>query len=196
MVLRLADRGRSSSLSFNRRRTGLPPSESVSSCYPSWICERRSCSVSVSFGRRLAAFFFAIFHVHTALPQGRRESYLSTSPSRITGTPLGNRRHTAARAETTGYARACRRAFDSQPRGRSGSAVWCPARRRCALIARFRKWSARRPSVSISNKKAGRSIRSGISKDPDCTICPCSRIDSQATEWHKASHNPPSGVDS
>jgi hypothetical protein len=35
MVLRLADRGRISSFSFNRRRIGLPPSESVSSRYPS-----------------------------------------------------------------------------------------------------------------------------------------------------------------
>jgi hypothetical protein len=57
MVLRLADRGRISSLSFNRRRTGLPPSESVSSWYPSWRCESSSCSASVSFGRRLASGF-------------------------------------------------------------------------------------------------------------------------------------------
>ena len=65
MVLRLADRGRISSLSFNRRRTGLPPSGSVSSWYPSWMCASRSCSVSVSFGRRLAAFFYAISYVHS-----------------------------------------------------------------------------------------------------------------------------------
>jgi hypothetical protein len=65
MVLRLADRGRSSSLSFNRRRTGLPPSESVSSWYPSWMCESRSCSVSVSFGRRPVGFFVATSHVHS-----------------------------------------------------------------------------------------------------------------------------------
>src|ERR1700691_6558217 len=64
MVLRLADSGRISSLSFNRRRTGLPPSEAVSSWYPSWMCESRSCSVSVSLDGRLAAFFFAILHVH------------------------------------------------------------------------------------------------------------------------------------
>jgi hypothetical protein len=32
----------------------------------------------------------------------------------------GSKPHTAAKVETTGYARACRRAFDSQPRGRSG----------------------------------------------------------------------------
>jgi hypothetical protein len=48
------------SLSFNRRRTGLPPGESVSSWYPSWMCDRRSCSTSVSFGRSLADFFFTI----------------------------------------------------------------------------------------------------------------------------------------
>ena|ERR1017187_74091 len=35
---------------------------------PSWICESRSCSPSVSFGETLAAlatFFFAIVHVHS-----------------------------------------------------------------------------------------------------------------------------------
>jgi hypothetical protein len=62
-VLRLAERGRISSLSFKYRRTGLPPSESVSSWYPCWMCENRSRSVLVSFGRGLAAFFFAISHV-------------------------------------------------------------------------------------------------------------------------------------
>src|ERR1043166_1199871 len=63
MVLRLADRGRICSLSFNRLRTGLPPSESVSSWYPSRMCDRRSCSVSVSFGGGLAAFFCAIVYL-------------------------------------------------------------------------------------------------------------------------------------
>jgi hypothetical protein len=57
----------------------------------------------------------------------------------------GSKPHTAAKAETTGFARACRRAFDSQPRGRSRSAVCCLARRRCALATRFRKWSVQRP---------------------------------------------------
>jgi hypothetical protein len=33
----------------------LPPSESVSSWYPSCMCDRRSCSTSVSFGRGLAS---------------------------------------------------------------------------------------------------------------------------------------------
>jgi hypothetical protein len=29
------------------------------------VCESRSCSTSVSFGRRLATFFFAIVHVRS-----------------------------------------------------------------------------------------------------------------------------------
>ena len=36
---------------------------------------------------------------------------------------IGNRRHTAATTETTGCVRAFRRAFDSKPQGRSGSAA-------------------------------------------------------------------------
>jgi len=79
IVLRLAPRGRISSLSFSRRRTGLQPSESVSSWYPSWMCESRSCSVSVSFCPRSAAFFFTIYHAHS--PEGQ----LSVSPNRRTG---------------------------------------------------------------------------------------------------------------
>src|ERR1039457_7481807 len=67
MVLRLADRGRISSLFFKRRRTGLPRSESVSSWYPSWMCESRACSVSVSFGETLGVFFFAMLLVHILL---------------------------------------------------------------------------------------------------------------------------------
>lgn len=51
----------------------------------------------------------------------------------------GNRRHTAAKAETTGYARAYRRVFDSQPQDHLPSAVCRPARRRCALATRFRQ---------------------------------------------------------
>jgi virginiamycin B lyase len=49
----------------------------------------------------------------------------------------GNRCHTAATAETTGYARSSRRAFDSQPRVRLRSAVSCRALRRCAPETRF-----------------------------------------------------------
>jgi hypothetical protein len=67
----------------------------------------------VGLGRRLAAFFFAIFHVHP-----RKDS--SPPPSRITGTPVGSKPRTAAKGETKGYARAFDRAFGSQPRGRSG----------------------------------------------------------------------------
>jgi hypothetical protein len=76
----------------------------------------------------------------------------------------GNRVHTAAEAETTGYARATRRAFDSQPRGRSHSAVSCPARRRCALATRFRQWSVQHPSLTISNRTEQRSIRAASPK--------------------------------
>ena len=42
-----------------------------------------------------------------------------------------------AKTETKGYARAFRRAADSLPRYRSGSAASCPALRRCAPVARF-----------------------------------------------------------
>jgi hypothetical protein len=47
-VLRVADRGRKSSLFFNLRRTGLTASKSVSSWYPSSMCESKSCSVSTA----------------------------------------------------------------------------------------------------------------------------------------------------
>jgi hypothetical protein len=33
------------------------------------------------------------------------------------------------------------------------------------------QWSVQRPSVTISNRKAARSIRSSTSKDRDCWIC-------------------------
>jgi hypothetical protein len=77
----------------------------------------------------------------------------------------GSKFHTTAKAETTGCQRATRRAVDSQPRGHSRSSVWCPGRRRCAPATRFRQWSSRRPSLTLSNRNAGRSIRSYISKD-------------------------------
>ncbi len=51
----------------------------------------------------------------------------------------GNRRRTAATAETTGCWLASHRAVDSQPRGRLGSAVGCPVPRKCALATRFRQ---------------------------------------------------------
>jgi hypothetical protein len=50
----------------------------------------------------------------------------------------GNKPRTAAKGETTGYERACRRAFDWQPRSRLGSAVGYRALRRCAQGTRFR----------------------------------------------------------
>jgi len=58
----------------------------------------------------------------------------------------GNRRHTAATAGTKGYARASRRASDSQPKGRWRSAVWYQALRRCAPATRFQQCSVQRPS--------------------------------------------------
>jgi hypothetical protein len=78
-------------------------------------------------------------------------------PVEALGILLGNRPHTAARAETTGFGRASHRAVDSQPRGHFGSAVGCPAPRKCAPATRFRQWSAQRPSVSISTTRALRS---------------------------------------
>jgi len=155
-VLRLADRGRISSLSFNRRRTGLPPSESVSSWYPSWMCESRSCSVSVSFGRRLAVFFFTLF---TSI--GAEVSF-PILPVEAPGKRLGSKPHTAATAETTDDSRANRRVSGWQPRGRQRSAASCPALRRCAPAARLLQWSDQRPSDTISNRRAQRSIRSDI----------------------------------
>jgi hypothetical protein len=89
----------------------------------------------------------------------------------VWATRFGNRRHSAARGETTGCWPASRRASDSQPRGRSHSAVWCPARRRCALATRFRQWSVQRPSTTISNRKAQRSIRSRRDRDRSCPNC-------------------------
>src|SRR5580658_3328063 len=44
------------------------------------------------------------------------------------GTRFDNRRHAAAKADTTGYARVFQRVSDSQPRGRRRTAVWCPTR--------------------------------------------------------------------
>jgi hypothetical protein len=76
----------------------------------------------------------------------------------VSGIQLGSKRHIAATAETKGCARAHRHACDSQPRDRSGSAVGYPALRRCVLAARFQQWSFQRPLVTISNRKAGRSI--------------------------------------
>jgi hypothetical protein len=78
-----------------------------------------------------------------------------------------NKSHTTAKAETTGCWRAFRRAVDLRPRGHSRSLVWCPGRRRCAPATRFRQWSVQRPSFTLSNRNAGRSIRSYISKDRD-----------------------------
>jgi hypothetical protein len=64
----------------------------------------------------------------------------SRSPlAEVLETRVGNKRHSAAKAGTTGYVRSPRRAVDSQPRGRLVSAVWCLAPRKCALATRFRR---------------------------------------------------------
>jgi hypothetical protein len=89
---------------------------------------------------------------------------------------LGNIPHTAAKAGTTGCARAFRRAFDWQQRGRSGSAVWRPELRRCAQGARFRQWSARRPfrpniRRERGNRQTERRVQAPTSTD-------CSRVSS------------------
>lgn len=52
---------------------------------------------------------------------------LQSRLAKVREAQVGNKLHNAAKAETMGCARACRRVFDSQPRGRSRSAVWCPA---------------------------------------------------------------------
>jgi hypothetical protein len=52
---------------------------------------------------------------------------------------LGSKLRTAATTETTGYARAFRRAVDSQPRGRSASAVGCPELRTFPEAAQSRQ---------------------------------------------------------
>jgi hypothetical protein len=55
------------------------------------------------------------------IPQPEGSTFkLSILAAGLLETPLGSKRHTAAKDETTGYERAFRRAFNSQPRGRSG----------------------------------------------------------------------------
>src|SRR5260370_34230468 len=58
---------------FKRRKTGSPPSESVSIWYPCSMCQIKSCSASVSFGRTAPGCFFAIM-----LPPNSKEK--STPP--------------------------------------------------------------------------------------------------------------------
>jgi hypothetical protein len=88
-----------------------------------------------------------LLHQTRGLGRGKRERDITALTAGVTSSEseaclrihLGSRPHTVARAGTMGFARAFRRAVDSQPRGRSGSAVWCPALRRCAQGARFRQ---------------------------------------------------------
>ena len=75
---------------------------------------------------------------------------------------VGNRRQSAARAGTKGCGLTPHRAFDSQPTSRSGSSVWCPAPRICALATRFQRWPCQRsyryypdyPKRKLSREKA------------------------------------------
>jgi hypothetical protein len=88
-------------------------------------------------------------------PFSDTSAFLITNPlCAVTLSRAAAKPHTAAKAETTGFARASCRAFDSQPRGPSRSAVWCPARRRCALATRFQRCSVQRPSVSTKSAVA------------------------------------------
>ena len=97
----------------------------------------------------------------------------SRSPlAEVLETRVGNKRHSAAKAETTGCVRSPRRAVDSQPRGRLVSAVWCLALRKCALATRFRQWSARCLShfdiqYEHGNGQRGRHENGGIARVAD-----------------------------
>lgn len=90
----------------------------------------------------------------------------------VSATRFGNRRHTAATVETTDSAQAFRRACDSQPRDRSGSAVWCPALRRCAPVVRFRRWPARRPFHVNDPAKAASGQTERPAKSPKTAVWP------------------------
>ena len=73
-------------------------------------------------GSETSDLLMAAWHSRVHL---RQEQTLSRNrPKALTS---GNKPRTAAKAETMGYARASRRAFDWQPRGRLGSEVSCPA---------------------------------------------------------------------
>jgi len=90
-------------------------------------------------------------------PSGTLRSFIRPQShlDRVREVQVGNRRRTAARAETTGCARASRHVFDWQPRGRLRLAVLCPALRRCALATRLPQWSFQRSSFSIIQQKVG-----------------------------------------
>jgi hypothetical protein len=113
----------------------------------------------------------AIEHIRSNLVSrllSDRKRWLLRASSRfrldgVLETPLGNRPHSAARAETTGYARSSGRAFGSQPRGRLHSAVWDPAPRTCVPVARFRQWYDRRPCVLIIQYEVGKGQMKGVS---------------------------------
>jgi hypothetical protein len=81
------------------------------------------------------------------------------------GTRPGNKRRTAAKAETTGCWLASHRAFDLQPRDRSRQAVLYRAPRRCAPATRFQQCTVPSLSVSISNRTTVRPNRTRNSDD-------------------------------
>ena len=140
-----------------QRRTGLPPSESVSSWYPSWMCESRSCSVSVSFDERLAAFFFAILHVH----YGGLILYVAKSYYWEFGAAANSISLPKAKPPAIGLL-----LIVPSIRSRDVATALvarCPARRGCALTTRFRQWSVQLPSMTISTRTAVTSIRGGFS---------------------------------
>ena len=89
-------------------------------------------------------------------------AYLSISPSESAGDSWRQQIRTAAKGETKDYARAFHRAVDSQPTSRSLPAVWCPAPRTCAPIARFRRWCIRCPPASIADIPSSPAARVGI----------------------------------
>jgi hypothetical protein len=71
-------------------------------------------------------------------PRDRGGATSSESEARLR-IRLGSKPRTAATTETTGYARAFRRAVDSQPRGRSASAVGCLELRTFPVAAQSRQ---------------------------------------------------------
>ena len=114
MVLRLADRGRISSLSFNRRRTRVA-AERISFKLVSVLDVRQEVLFDLREFRSAGDWQFSSSPF--SRPFAMRLA-LRFRPVEALGTRFGSRRHTVAKAETTGYVRAFRRAFDSQQRCR------------------------------------------------------------------------------
>ena len=94
-----------------------------------------------------------------------------------------------AKTETKGYARAFRRAADSLPRYRSGSAASCPALRRCAPVARFPQWSGRPSLMAGSCQWHSRSYPKYLS--PPGALLPSSPVYPQDNAQRSCSPWPP-----